>query len=275
MTDFCSRFLLRARTRMSTPISCCTTCKWSNSCANTNHRPSSSRPWKPLCLFQGMSTFKSQRWTCNIIFTASRTVDPGAVLLGTGRTDVVVSIGQKGGDVSLRQLWDVRRWGSVLNWAHWNVRQNERRYSKYLYNISGSVIHAQHSSTAAVAVTFGAEFFAVTGPTEELVVVLGRVRAVQHLFAVGCQTWKKTIRYRFQSTCIVATTVYRKQSTSCGTICQGPSFLQQSKHSSCNEDKCRASLGFFFLVRHNFLTKKKKKENVGKKIVIWRWKSRY
>ncbi len=46
--------------------------------------------------------------------TASRTVDPGTVFLGTGRVSVAGPIGQKGGDMSLRQLRNVRRRRSVL-----------------------------------------------------------------------------------------------------------------------------------------------------------------
>ena len=66
------------------------------------------------------------------------------------------------------------------------IKQKEKWYCKYLYNVSGSVIHAEHSGPSAVTVTFGSEFFPITGSAKELVIVLSRVRTIQHLLAVGC-----------------------------------------------------------------------------------------
>jgi len=75
-----------------------------------------------------------------------------------------ISIAERS-DVSLRYTWNVGSWWSV--------------------DVSSAIIHAEDSGPASVAVTFGPELFAVTRFAEELVVVFGRIRAIQLLPTIG------------------------------------------------------------------------------------------
>lgn len=98
--------------------------------------------------------------------------------------------------------WEKHQDKTKSRWAK-EVHDNTRRCGPVSYDIAGAVVHWKDTCTAAIAVAFRAEFFAITWPTKELVVVFRRISRVQHLFAKSCRRWKvKRFSTLMSLTCI-------------------------------------------------------------------------